>query len=296
MSIAGLLLAFALMVFGIVLVTERVPTLNEAGEEISIAFKFTPKPLLLWNFVDPTSIIIVLGGTVATLMLSFPGSQFKKVPKHLKIIVAPKQYVPQDYIEKLVECAKKARVSGLLALEEDISSMEDSFMRSSMLMVVDSVDPEKVKQQLGSWLDNLEERHAQERGFYDKGAALAPAFGMIGTLIGLINMMKDISDSASIGPNMAVALITTFYGSFLSNVVFIPISTKLKVRHDEEFLCKLIICEGVEAIQAGENPKFIQERLVNMLPEYQQRKLNPDGGGEDGEEGGGKKGKRGKKK
>ena len=115
-------------------------------------------------------------------------------------------------------------------------------------------------------MDYLDERHAQGRALYDKGASYAPAFGMIGTLIGLINLLKDLSDPSSLGPNMAVALITTFYGTILSNVIFTPISNKLQIRHDEEFLCKMIICEGVQGIQAGENPKFIEERLARLLP------------------------------
>ena len=99
-------------------------------------------------------------------------------------------------------------------------------------------------------------------------------------------MMDQLKDSESVGPNMAVALVTTFYGSLLSNIVFMPISNKLRVRHEEEYLCKLIICEGVEAIQAGENPKFIQERLTNILPEYRQRKLEEAGEGGEAKAGG----------
>lgn len=212
----------------------------------------------------------------------------------MRIILSPKVYRPQDYIEKLVECAQKARVGGLLTLEDDIANMDDAFMKGSLLMVVDSVDPEKVKQQMGSWLDNLDERHAQERSFYDKGAAYAPAFGMIGTLIGLINMLTEISDVATVGPNMAVALVTTFYGTILSNLVCIPISNKLRVRHEEEYLCKTIIYEGVQGVQAGENPKFIHERLVNILAEYQQAKVVNRDESDAGHEGG--RSARGKRK
>jgi chemotaxis protein MotA len=231
----------------------------------------------------------VVGGTIAALMVSFPGDQIAKVPKHLRIIFSPTQYNPGEYIRQLVEFAKKARISGLLALEEDLQSIENAFLKSSMLMVVDSVDPEKVKQQLETRMDHLDERHAQERALYIKGSAYAPAFGMIGTLIGLINLLKDLQDIDSVGPNMAVALITTFYGTILANLIFTPIANKLQVRHEEEYLCNMIICEGVQAIQAGENPKFIQERLLNLLPQYKQVGIG-DSGDDDG--GGGKKGKR----
>ena len=233
----------------------------------------------IWNFYDLTSIAIVVGGTFASLLVMFPIQQFIKIPKHLYIIFMPRKYVPTKYIDIIVGCAKKARINGLLALEEDAAQMEDPFLKNSIQMVVDSVDPEKVKLQMESWLDNIDERHAQERAFYDKGASLAPAFGMIGTLIGLINMLKVLEDSTTIGPNMAIALVTTFYGSVLANIIFTPISNKLRVRHEEEYLCMRIICEGVEAIQAGENPKLIQDRLLHILPEYKKKKYAPPEGG-----------------
>lgn len=262
-SIIGLVLALGLTVFGIITSTDpetRVMSFNPAN---------------LPSFIEYSSLLIVVGGTFGCLILMFPIQQLFKMPKHLLIIIMPKKYVPTNYITTLVECAKKARINGLLALEEDAAQMEDPFLKNSIQMVVDSVDPEKVKAQMESWLDNIDERHAQERLFYDRGAALGPAFGMIGTLIGLINMLKSLDNIETVGPNMALALITTFYGSILANVIFTPISNKLKVRHEEEYLCMRIICEGVEAIQAGENPKLIQDRLLHLLPEYQKKKFSP---------------------
>ncbi len=292
-SIVGIILAFGLVVFGMVygdvpeLDSSEQPVLDENGDPVvnkGIDFG------RMGAFIDPPSIAIVIGGTIGTLVLMFPLSQMAKVPKHLAIVFMPKQYVPSKYIETLVECARKARMSGLLALEEDAANMTDPFMKNGIQMTVDSVDPEKVKTQMESWLDNIDERHAQERSFYDKGAALAPAFGMIGTLIGLVLMLGNLTDIESVGPNMAVALLTTFYGSILANIIFAPISNKLRVRHDEEYLCMRIVCEGVQAIQAGENPNLIQDRLLNLLPTYAQKKYSGGGGdGEGGDGGGGKK-------
>ncbi len=278
MSIIGLLLAFGLMVFGIMCSKKE-----DGGYEFITT--------TLESFFDLPSIIIVVGGVIACLMFSFPLSQFAKIPKHLGIIFSPKVYNPEVYIAKIVECAKKARANGLLALEEDTNEMTDAFMKNSFQMVVDSVDQEKVKEQMDCWLANLDDRHSSDRSFYDKGAELGPAFGMIGTLIGLINMLQNMSDIETLGPNMAVALVTTFYGSILANALFLPISNKLRVRHEEEYLCMTIIAEGVQAIQAGENPKLVQERLVHMLPEYRQKKYIPNEGGSSDDEGG-KKGKR----
>ena len=277
MSIIGLILAFGMMVFGIVFGED------DAGNP---AVKFDT----IGSFLHLPSIIIVIGGVFACLMFSFPVSQFAKIPKHLGIVFSPKIYKPEVYIAKIVECAKKARGNGLLALEEDTNEMTDAFMKNSFQMIVDSVDQEKVKEQMDCWLANLDDRHSADRAFYDKGAELGPAFGMIGTLIGLINMLQNMSDIDTLGPNMAVALVTTFYGSLLANAIFLPISNKLRVRHEEEYLCMSIIAEGVQAIQAGENPKLVEERLIHMLPEYRQKKFNIGDSGSDDD--GGKKGKK----
>jgi chemotaxis protein MotA len=220
----------------------------------------------IWSFVDYGSVAITVGGTFASLMISCSPKAFAKIPSHLKIITFPTRYDSGKYIDQIVEFAKEARMKGLLSLEEKLNSTKDPFLKSSLLLVVDSVEPEKVKQLLEAELDYMDERHSQARAFYEKGAQFAPAFGMIGTLIGLILMLRDMQDASVIGPAMAVALITTFYGSVLANIIFTPIAHKLKLRHEEEYLCKMLICEGVQAIQAGENPKFIEEKLTLLLP------------------------------
>lgn len=283
MSIIGWVLGIVLIIVGIILnkVTGIDPATNLQVTTYTIGLEN------LKNFFDPTSICIVIGGVAAALMVSFPMGAFTKIGKHLKIIFVPTKYNPQVYIEQLVSFAKEARINGLLALEDKLNDTEDIFMKNSLMMVIDSVDAEKVKILLETELDYLDERHAQDRAFYEKAAAYSPAFGMIGTLIGLINLLKQLDDPDAIGPAMAVALVTTFYGTVMANLVFTPISNKLKVRHEEEYLCKMIISEGVQAIQAGDNPKFIQEKLTQLLPNFL---IEKSGLGE--EEGGGKKGKK----
>lgn len=225
-------------------------------------------PEQLKGFFDAPSIMIVLGGTIAALMISFPLKSFAKIPKHLKIIFAPKKYNPQQYIEQIVFFAKEARINGLLALEDKLSETKDKFLKNSILLVVDSVEPEKVRMLLNKELEYLEERHAQDMAFYNKASEYSPAFGMIGTLIGLVNLLANLEDTATLTANMAVALVTTFYGTILANLIFKPIASKLKARHDEEYLCKMIISEGVQAIQDGDNPNFVQEKLTRLLPSY----------------------------
>ena len=219
----------------------------------------------LMQFIDIPSLAITVGGTFAALMISFPGKSFSKIGKHLKICIKPTKYDPSDYIEQIVDFAKEARMKGLLSLEDKLNDTKDEFLKSSLMLVVDSVDPEKVHNLLEAELEHLDDRHAQDREFYTKGSSYAPAFGMIGTLIGLINMLAHLSDPDLIAPAMAVALVTTLYGSMIANLFFAPIANKLKVRHEEEYLCRVIICEGVEAIQAGENPNFIREKLDKLI-------------------------------
>lgn len=280
MTIVGWLASVVLIVFGIIFQQDRVTGV------ISIDFNKLP------GFFDIASVIIVIGGCIAALMVSFPLKSFAKIPKHLKIVMFPTKYNPVDYINQLVDFAKEARINGLLALESKLEEVKDDFMKSSLLMVVDAVDADKVKSFLEEKMNYLEDRHGQAFTFYEKGANFAPAFGMIGTLIGLINLLADMEDPSALGGAMAVALITTFYGTILSNVLFNPIATKLRVRHEEEMLCKMIVCEGVQAIQAGDNPKFIHEKLLQLLPNALASKQFVEGdGGESPSSGKRKKGK-----
>ena len=254
LSIIGFLLAAALIVISIMT--------GEDPETGKIAFYAEQ----LKGFFDVGSIAIVLGGTVGAMLLSYPGSVSKKIPKHLKIVFMPPKYNPVAYIEQITEFAKEARINGLLALEEKMNSCDDLFMKNALMLVVDSVEPEKIKAVLENELDYLEDRHAQAQGFYLKMAEYAPAFGMAGTLIGLINLLANMSDADALAANMAVALVTTFYGVILANLIGKPIANKLKKRHEEEMLCKVIIKEGVQSIQDGDNPQFIEEKLMRLLP------------------------------
>lgn len=281
MTILGWVVGLVLIGFGI--------TFQQATDVVQADFIWGN----LKNFLDYPSLAITIGGTMAALMVAFPISAFGKVGKHLKICIFPTKYDPFSYIDQIVEFAKEARMKGLLSLEDKLNETEDMFLKNSLMLVVDSVDPEKVHNLLEAELDHLDERHAQDRTFYDKGGAFAPGFGMIGTLIGLVNMLKQMSDPDALGPAMAVALLTTLYGSMLANLFFAPISNKLRIRHDEEYLCKVLICEGVEAIQAGENPNFIQEKLEKLV--FKSKKRKSTGTAEDNDDGG-KKEKKGKKK
>lgn len=241
----------------------------------------------LGNFWDAPSLLIVVGGTIAGLIACYPFRILKDVPKHIGICFRGKKYDIPKTVDQIVDLAMVARQSGLLALEEKSAEIKEPFFKAAVLMIVDANDPDKVRFVLERQVEDMMSRHDEARGLYVKGSALAPAFGMIGTLVGLVNMLKgmDLSGSggaSSLGQDMGVALITTFYGSSLSNVVFHPIAQKLAIREDEEVLYCSTVIEGVISIQAGENPKYIREHLLASLQQSQQKKLLKKAGGDGG--------------
>ncbi|WP_124066905.1 motility protein A [Clostridium sp. E02] len=231
----------------------------------------------LGNFIDIDSMVIVIGGTLAALVASFPFKILSQVPKHIGIMLNPKRYNAEMVIDTLVDMAKTARKKGLLVLEEQANGLKDPFLKQSIMLIVDAMDAEKIREMLESEVAAMTERHDQDVSLYEKGTSIAPAFGMIGTLVGLVNMLKgmtlDSGGASNIGADMSVALITTFYGSVLSNLIFGPMAKKLRIRNDEEVLYKQIIIEGVLSIQAGDNPKYLEEKLLSYLSQKQQNKL-----------------------
>ncbi|MEY8395332.1 MotA/TolQ/ExbB proton channel family protein [Lachnospiraceae bacterium 45-P1] len=231
------------------------------------------------NFVDMPSVLIVIGGTLAGIIASYPLSILLDIPKHFLILFRGKKYNIPALVEQMVDLAMVARQNGLLALEEKAEEIKDPFFKQSVLMIVDANDPEKVRYVLERELENMMVRHDEAAGLYEKGSAYAPAFGMVGTLVGLINMLKGLNldggagGASNLGQDMSVALITTFYGSVLSNLIFHPIAKKLRIRNDEEELYCSTIIEGIIAIQAGENPKYLREHLLASTKQSVQRKL-----------------------
>ena len=231
----------------------------------------------LMNFWDVSSVLIVLGGTLAALLASYPLHIILDIPRHVAVLFRGKKYNIPNMVEQMVDLAMVARQNGLLALEEKANEISDPFFKQSVLMIVDANDPDRVRYLLEMEMDNMASRHEEVAGLYEKGSDYAPAFGMIGTLIGLINMLKqlNVSDgtSTNLGSSMSVALITTFYGCMLSNLFFKPIAKKLRIRQEEEELYCSLIIEGILETQAGENTKFLREHLLSSLKQSQQRKL-----------------------
>lgn len=217
-------------------------------------------------FVNIPSMAIVIGGTFGTLAASVPASTLKIVPKLIKIAFFPPKHNPTEYIAQIEMFAQTARSKGLLALEDPANKCEDVFLKQAIMLVVDANDPDKVRAMLEDSIEFTNERHSVGLSLCEKGMALSPAFGMIGTLVGLIIMLRSLGeDPDNLGPAMAVALVTTFYGSLLANILFMPLRSALKNAHDKEVLCMQLVVEGVMSIAAGSNPRLIREKLEFML-------------------------------
>ncbi len=234
------------------------------------------------NFGDGPSVMIVIGCTVFILMASFPLKTFLSIPKHFGVMMKNPKQKPENIINSLVDLAQIARKDGLLALEEKANDQEDPFFKQAIMLIVDANDPDRVRATLENDIECMSDRHNAAAAMYDKASAIAPAFGMVGTLIGLINMLKNMdptSGSSNIGADMSVALITTLYGCILAHMVFGPVANNLRIRDSEEVLNKMIIVEGITCIQAGENPKMLREKLLTFVAQKQREKMGEGSGG-----------------
>ncbi len=247
-SILGLIICGVLIVFGITF-------------ERGTGFVFSK----LENFWDIPSILITIGGTFTCVLASNSMKDFVKGIKSFVFILKEPKVDEAAVIHQIIDLSNIARKEGLLALEESANSLDDDFMKKGILLIVDGTDPELVRNILETELVNIDARHKKLIGFWKQVGAMGPAWGMIGTLIGLINMLKNMSDPDTIGPNMSVALVTTLYGSMLANWISSPVATKLSTNNDIEIMMKEVMVEGLLSIQAGENPRVIEEKLKSFL-------------------------------
>ena len=239
----------------------------------------------LGNFYDFSSILITIGGSfMCMLTMSDSIPAFFNSLKSFKLVLKTPATKESEIIHTIIDLANVARKEGLLQLEEAAADIDDDFLKKGIMLIVDGTDQELVTSILDTELSSIERRHNKVISFWDGLAAMGPAWGMIGTLIGLINMLKLLDDLSSIGPNMAVALVTTMYGSLLANWISIPIATKLRAINAREIMEKEVICEGILSIQAGENPRVIEEKLKSFLaPNVRDSLLGGDGNEQGGE-------------
>ena len=232
------------------------------------------------SFLHLPSALITFGGALsATLVMSPSIKDFVNGLKSFGVGLKKVEYDEIEKIKQIIELSNVARKEGLLALEEAAnSSIDDDFMKKGILLIVDGTDPEFVRRILETELECIENRHKSTITFWENLASMGPAWGMIGTLVGLVLMLADLQDISSVGPNMAVALITTFYGSILANWICLPMAAKLKEKNGAEIMLKTIVVEGLLSIQAGENPRVIEEKLKSFIDPTARESLTSGGG------------------
>lgn len=240
------------------------------------------------HFYDLVSIFITLGGSICCMLM-----QAKSIPEFLacfksfKLALKVPQADEAGVIGNIINLSNVARKEGLLALEEAANNIEDEFLKKGIMLIVDGTDPELVRSIMETELNSVDARHGEKIMFWANWGSMGPAWGMIGTLIGLVNMLYNMDDMSSIGPNMAVALLTTLYGSMLANWICVPISFKLKQNNELEIKMKEVMVEGLLSIQAGENPRVIEEKLKSFLaPSIRDDVGKEPGGAEGAAEGG----------
>ena len=260
-SLAGLILGFGMFIVGV---------LTSGGVQ------------MFGNFWDVPSLFITIGGSLAGVMMSNQMPDFINGLKGFKLIFKNETADTGEVIRNIINLSNIARKEGLLALEEAASDIEDDFLKKGIMLVVDGTDPELVRGIMETDLACVESRHKAKIAVWEKWAELGPAWGMIGTLIGLILMLKNMEDASTIGPAMATALVTTLYGSLLANWLCNPIAGKLKLNNDNEMMMKEISVEGILSIQAGENPRVIEEKLKSFLaPSARNTAQESEAGGEE---------------
>ncbi|MBO8130547.1 MAG: motility protein A [Candidatus Marinimicrobia bacterium] len=220
----------------------------------------------LTTFIHVPSMLIVFGGTFAAILVNFPMSEIISVMSVVRKAFSDDRRKAISLVHQFVELSKKSRKEGLLSIDKELNKIGDEYMRNGLEMVVDGMDQDTIRDIMETELTYLIERHKKGQQIFTSLGTFSPAFGMIGTLIGLILMLRKLEDPTAIGGGMALALITTFYGVLAANLVFLPIAGKLKNRSDDEVIIKEMIIEGVLAIQNGEHPRILYKKLLNYLP------------------------------
>lgn len=216
-------------------------------------------------YIDIPSVLIVIGGSIGALMISFKPGQMKKFTKVFMVAIKPGEENVNDLIKKLVEFATKARKEGILALEGDVNNEENPFLKKGLSMAIDGSEPDTIRDLLEIEMEQTSTRHKAHAAIFSQWAGLAGAMGMIGTLIGLVAMLLNMADPSAIGPSMAVALLTTMYGAMIGNIFGAPIANILNLRNDDETIVKQIILEGIMSIQAGDAPRVLEAKLLAYL-------------------------------
>jgi len=217
-------------------------------------------------FINIPSLCIVVGGTFGVTLIAFPLKDFLSVIKVVQKALFTKNISANELISKFTNFANKTRKEGILALESEIKEVKDEFLKKGVQLSIDGLEPQQIQNILDTEIDFVRDRHKLGADIFTSMGTFAPAMGMIGTLIGLVQMLQSMDDPSTIGPAMAVALLTTFYGSLMANICFMPIAGKLKTRSKEEMLTKEMTIQGIISLSNGDNPRILEQKLLAFLP------------------------------
>ncbi|MDR2761858.1 MAG: MotA/TolQ/ExbB proton channel family protein [Planctomycetaceae bacterium] len=214
-----------------------------------------------WNLVSVSSFVIVVGGSFSAIFAAYPLRHILKLRQIISVTFSSREFNPIGNIELIVSFADIARTEGVLALEKKIQTLDDSFLARGVQLITDGLSPDVVEYLLREEMRAINLRHVRNRGMIAMFGKVLPAFGLIGTLIGLVLLLANL-DPAAIGSNMAIAVLTTLYGATLANLMFLPLADKLAYMNDEEVRLMEITLKGIIAIQAGESPRMIRNKLL----------------------------------
>ncbi len=215
--------------------------------------------------IQPTAALIVLGGTFGAAFVSFPLAVIIGALKGVKTAFFPPEIDHKQVVKDIINYATKARRNGLISLEQEAQVARDPFIKKGISLVVDGIDPQKLRETLEAETITYEDHVKHIIGFYEAAGGYAPTIGIIGAVLGLIHVMSNLSDTSKLGAGIAVAFVATIYGLIVANIICLPIGNKLKVRMQEEVLRRVMILEGLIAIQNGENPHFIEQKLMSYV-------------------------------
>lgn len=227
---------------------------------------------------QPSSAAITIVGSFGGVLMSYPMAKVTSIGAYISKALSedPKNTAYKELVEELVDHATEARRNGVLALDARTEEIDDPYIKNGVQLAVDGTAPEQIEEIMQLELEAIQKRHEDNQAVIMKWAELAPAFGMIGTLVGLIAMLANLSDPDAIGPAMAIALITTMYGSMVANMVCIPIAGKLQARTKEETTRKEMIISGILSIQNGDNPRIVKQKLLTFVPPDIKAELSDD--------------------
>ena len=220
-------------------------------------------------FINIPALMIVVGGTLGATMINYPVKDVLGVFKVVKKALFAKKISVTELIKRFVTFAKKSRKEGILTLEDDIKDVSDEFLRKGVQLAIDGLEPQEIGEILETEIDFVRSRHQLGAEIFTSMGTYSPALGMIGTLIGLVQMLQTMDDASKIGPAMAVALLTTFYGSIMANIVCLPIAGKLRTRSKEEVLTKEMAIQGIASLSNGDNPRILEQKLQAFIPPNQ---------------------------